>query len=190
MNILVVDYICTRGHIFFNKIHLNALVQTNHKFTYVSRKGYLEVPENSLYYEIPEEFYIHQTQNKVSSLTYLMYEIKKLLFVKNIINVIKPDAVVVLTYDELSLAFFRVKCPTFIVNHANVDLMNIWYRKLFMRFLPSNFIHVCLTKRIYEYMKISCKQNKIVYVPHGCLFDNPRKSEKTNIIFAIVENIS
>lgn len=183
MNILIVDYICTRGHVFFNKIHLNALMQTGHKLLYVSRKEYLEVPKDTEYYEIPEEYYLRQTKKHLSSIQHIKYDIKKLLYVKKVVNGIKPDVVVVLTYDALSLAFFRVKCPTFIINHVNVDFLKFWHRDLATRLLPDNFIHVCLTKRIQEYMKIRCKSKVSVYIPHGYLPEYVQVHEKENVIF-------
>ena len=183
MNILIVDYICTRGHVFFNRIHINALLQTGHKLSYVSRKGYLEVPENAEYYEIPEEYYLHQTEKQLSSIQHIKYDIKKLLYTKSVANKIKPDAVVVLTYDALSLVFFRVKCPTFVINHVNVDFLSFWYRDLATKLLPNNFIHVCLTKRIHEYMKSRCKNKKSVYIPHGYLPEHIQVNEKENVVF-------
>ena len=70
------------------------------------------------------------------------YDIKKLKYAERIVERSKPDAVIVLTYDAISLAFFRVKCPTFVINHVNFDFLIFWYRNLTTKLFPKNYIHV------------------------------------------------
>lgn len=183
MKILIVDYICTRGHLFFNEIHLDALIKLGHNLSFITRKGYIDILEGCNFYDIPEKYYKHKTKTHLTTFQYIYYDIKKLLFAKKVANKIKPDAVIVLTYDALSLAFFRIKYPTFIINHVNVDFLSFWYRNLMTKFLPNYYIHVCLTQRTNEYLKIKLKNKKTVYIPHGYLQNSCYINERQNIIF-------
>lgn len=183
MNIFVIDYICTSGHKFFNRIHIDALVRAGVSLSFISRRGYLEVSKSLPYYEIPEDYYLSQEINQLGSIRYNYYDIKKLKYAERIVERSKPDAVIVLTYDAISLAFFRVKCPTFVINHVNVDFLSFWYRNLTTKLFPKNYIHVCLSKRIHEYILSKLPRFQSVYIPHGILNTTRLDHNRDNVIF-------
>lgn len=186
MNILVADSISGPGHKFFNKIQIDALLRTGHNISVVARKGLIKVPEGIQYYEIPEKFYIRQESKNIGAISNLIYEIKKVRFIKKVTKRLNPDAVIFLTYDALSAVFFRVKYPTFLINHVNIDFLYQWYRYTATKLLPNHFVHICLSKRIEEYLNHRMPEKRTAYIPHGIIDEKTSIHNNSDIIYCPV----
>lgn len=167
MKLLLLDYISYTYHMNFNKIHVEALLEMGHQLHLVGRRGQFDNIENNasvVISEIPERFF---SERPLHAISFRLQGIARLLWVKANIKWGEYDAVIVLTYDILSLAAFHIKEKTYLINHTNVQ--ELWSKlKLFMtRKLPENYIHVALNEEMERKLK-ELLPGKIVYhIPHG-----------------------
>lgn len=169
MKILVADYICTRGHRFFNSIHINALKVLDVELEFVSRKNYFEV-EGYKCYDIPEEYYVTRT-GTLSSLKERFDMVRQLNYIKKIIQNGNYDKTIFLTYDTLSMAFFRTTVEVILISHVNIDLLPVWYYRMAFKSFPLSYKHVVLGRNISSHAKKILPQHSFTYIPHGILSD-------------------
>lgn len=167
MKLLLVDYISYPGHRNFNKIHIESLLELGHEIHLVGRRGQFDDIENNnniSISQIPDCFF---NSLPFYAVTFRLQGIAALLWVKKHIQISSYDAIIVLTYDILSVIAFRSKKPVILINHNNVS--QLWSKiKLFItRKLPDNYIHVTLNQDMEARLKELFPDKRVYHVPHG-----------------------
>ena len=167
MRILVIDYLSYKGHRFFNKIHINTLRNLGHQLCLVGKSGQFDdfKRDNDIsIIQIPQ-------QNIPFLDDSVIIDIMNLLWIKRNISLNGYQKVVILTYDIISLFFFRLSIPVIVVNHNNISLfseskigkMRLWMTKC----LSNRFTHICLNEVIAERLHMLIPFGKVFHVPHG-----------------------
>ncbi|TYK38354.1 hypothetical protein ACTMKN_12320 [Bacteroides pyogenes] len=165
MNILVIDYLSYKGHRFFNRIHIQALLSLGHKLTLVGKDGQFD--------EYKESIKTIDIPNKKQRLVdyYVFRDVSNLNWIKKHIEFDNYDIIIVPTYDILSFSFFRISKKVFIVNHNNISLFTeskIGKMRLCLtKFLPKNYTHICLSTLMKEHLQKLLPSKDVVFVPHG-----------------------
>lgn len=167
MKLLLLDYISYTYHMNFNRIHVEALLEMGHQLHLVGRRGQFDNIEKNadiVISEIPERFF---SERPLHALSFRLQGIARLFWVKSNIQWDEYDAVIVLTYDILSLSTFRIKQHTYLINHINVQ--ELWSKlKLFLtRKLPKNYIHVALNQEMERKLKELLPGKIVCHIPHG-----------------------
>ncbi len=167
MKLLLLDYISFKGHQNFNKIHIDALLALGHELILVGRKGQfdnIETSVNVCKLEIPEVLF---KEYPVPAISFRLQGMSALFWIKKHIRESDYDAVIILTYDILSLFMFRIKQKTFLINHNNVPQLWSKVKLFFTRRLPKNYIHIALNKEMEGRLKELLPDREIYHVPHG-----------------------
>jgi hypothetical protein len=193
MKILYIDYLSPEGHKNFNQIHICSLLSLNYEIHCVFRRGYYEdilTNENnvSLLMELSDSLYKGHANGLITRIFYFF----QLLRIKNKIKFSSYDAVILSSYEPISLFFANIKYPMYIVNHntiANWDRYNI--KKFFIKQLGKRHIHVVFTEEMQQRLE-SFNVKNVIIVPHG--YNKPFSIESPNALlqslFAIDKRIN
>ncbi len=166
MKILAIDYITYYGHRNFNKIHVSSLCNLGHSLTLIARKTAIDVLDESdclRKYELPEWSAKHYP---LASISERIKGIFLLIWIRLNFKLSEYDAIVFLSYDVMSLCFFRTQTRTILINHNNVAQLNNLIKFKLTKCLPSNYKHVVLTLDSKERLE-EILGKEVCYVPHG-----------------------
>lgn len=169
MNILVIDYCSLWGHRNFNKIHIESILGLGHQCHFVGRKEAFSTIDGISSDDITSIPQRLDTRDTKHFFIKRLKEILTLLWVKRNFNTKNYDLILFLTYDVISLFFFRVKQNVVIINHDNAAKLESKIYLEFTRRLPSNYCHVVLAEDIKPYLTGILRRRQIYYVPHGFL---------------------
>ncbi len=167
MKLLLLDYISYPGHQNFNKIHIEALLKSGHELDLLGRKeqfNNIEQHSRIKISEIPDCFF---KQYPFPAISFRIKGIITLRWVKRHVHWEDYDAVIVLTYDILSLFSFYIKQPTYLINHNNVQQLWSRVKLYFTRNLPHNYIHIALNIDMENRLKELLPHRYVYHVPHG-----------------------
>lgn len=157
-----------KGHEVFNTVQLNSILNLGCEIRLVVCGNFLnnsKANEKIRITRIPETL----EQHEVSALTVRLRDIRRLLWIKNNINIKSYDKVIFSSYDILSLFFFRSRYPIYLINHNNVDQFDSRIKLFLTKHLPSNFKHIALNEYMMDKLKIVLPGKIVEYVPHGYL---------------------
>lgn len=174
MEILIVDYMSYKQHCNFNKIHLEALQNQNHSLCLVGRKGQFDnITKNgkTSIVNIPEYLFLSLPFNPLFE---RLLGIFKIWWLLRHLNLKDYDAVVVLTYDILSLFVFRTSVPVILINHNNVSQLSSKIKLWLTRRLPKHYIHVALNEEMEERLCELIPDRIIKLIPHGICPPSPK----------------
>lgn len=184
MNILVVDYLSPAGHKNFDHIHIKALSDLGHNLHLVGRHNQFGIKDGTCFHEttsIPEWTF---TPLPFKPLSGRIMGILRLNWIINHVRTDQYDAIVLLSYDVLSLFpfRFRFKKKVFMINHNNVlQNVNSQFKLKITRLLPQNYIHVVLNELMEKEMCRMLPGKKVVHIPHGLIF-NESKTRKPSFL--------
>lgn len=167
MKLLLLDYISYSGHRNFNEIHIKALHDSGHFLTLLGRKGQFDnisIKNNVQVKEMPSCFY---GDYPITPISFRIAGIASLLWVKTHIKLKEYDAIIILTYDILSLFVFRTSVPVFLINHNNVPQLWSKIKLSLTRGLPFNYIHIALNKDMESHLRKLLPSKQVFHVPHG-----------------------
>ena len=169
MNILVIDYLSPPGHANFDQIHIQSLLDLGHKLCLVGRRGQFPAFNASSVVnkvQIPEKYYKCHFKKSISE---RILGILCLLWIKRHIKLREYEKIVFLTYDILSIPFFRADVPVYLVNHNNVDQFESSIKLKITKHLPSNYAHVALNEYMADELRKFLSGKTVFMVPHGYL---------------------
>ena len=168
MNILVIDYLSPEGHKNFDQIHIKALLELGHNLHLVGKQNQFIAFENRGGIKItsfPKGVF---NPLPFKPLSERVLGVIRLIWLFCHIEVKKYDAIILLSYDILSLFPFKLKKKLFLVNHNNVSQIYDSRFKLFLtKHLPSYYVHIALSETMKNGLKALLPQKIVVYVPHG-----------------------
>ena len=178
MRLLLIDHLSPEGHKKFDEIHISALHDLGHEVTLIGRNGHFPSFENMDDIRIvtfPEWSFRPLPLKPLSERLFGIFRLLWLLFH---VKFKDYDAVVLLSYDVLSLFMFRIRKDVFLINHNNVSQINNSKIKLLLtRTLPNNYKHVALNEMMEKRLKELLPYKTIVYVPHGIFLQNGDSSK-------------
>ncbi|WP_312342370.1 hypothetical protein [Chryseobacterium binzhouense] len=164
--ILYIDVICADGHINFNKIYINSLIESNEDVKLILKKGYAnKMGFNSKFvlFELPEflfyDFKKIRFFNRLMMTISLMYINIRILF-KNYSNIY------IGSYEEISFfcSFFGKK--TILINHNNISGLSNSLKRFFFIKLSKKHTMLVFNNQIRDYLYELNIKNVIVK-PHG-----------------------
>lgn len=167
LNILILDYLSYKGHRFFNRIHIQALLSLGYNLTLVGKEGQFDEYVGKI-----KTIVIPSPKPKLAITNYYIFrDIASLNWIKSNIEFDKYDRIIIPTYDILSFSFFRIHQKTFVVNHNNISLfaeskigkIRLWLTKQ----LPTNYTHICLNTLMKDELQKLLPSKTVVQVPHG-----------------------
>ncbi len=167
MNLLLVDYISTKGHQNFNRIHIESLLRLGHSILLVGKKGQfdnIEVTDSLKKTDIPDWMFKHLP---LGQLTERLMGVLRLLWIRGHFRRTNNDAVVFLIYDVLSFFFYRTKQKVFIINHNNVSQLFSRVKLCLTKRLPLNYTHIALNEEMEQRLKDLLPGRSVFLVPHG-----------------------
>lgn len=166
MRILIVDYLCQKGHKNYVSILLDSLVTLGHDVTFITSKDFMDylcvddTRINTITYKA-ESF---KARPRLNNIIYQIYSLKKIEWK---LREKKFDYIILTSYNIYSYFFFKRKEITFIINHDNIDRINHGYTLFLHRHLSNNNRYVVLSPYIKSYVEKILSNKKVVYVPHG-----------------------
>jgi len=169
MQLLIIDYLSPRGHINFDQIHINALIELGYKVHLVGRKGQYPAfvgKPNVEITEIPEFYY---KSYPLPTLTDIIKGVLCLKWIKKRVKLEKYWSVIFLSYDTLTIPFFRTTQSVYLINHNNVDQIENTIKLKLLERLPFNYIHIALNNFMYDRLKELFPDKQIYSIPHGYL---------------------
>lgn len=123
-SILYIDPICPKGHVNFNKIHIEALLKISKSVNCVFKEGYAKDIGNTeinVLYEYPVKKSIF---DKIKGLGSRIRIIKQMRDISKHVDFRKFEIVILSYYDELSFVFSGYKGGLFLINHNNIAGIN------------------------------------------------------------------
>lgn len=180
MKVIVTEYVPAKGHrnLFLNVCNL--LRQGGEDVVAVVPKNYEDkIPFCKIInhgYDYYSDVYQHSSMNMIKYSLRVQYAVKLIAKSEN------ADAILVVTYDELSLALGRVFFwgikPQIVIQNINVDrIEESRIRKIAFNFFKDSVSHIVLAGFIKEHMvdQLSISQGKVLVVPHP-MFQLDKKS--------------
>jgi len=167
MKLLVLDYISYSGHKNFNKVHIESLIRLGVDVELMGRKGQFDNIDNVdmfKVYNMPEWLFKNYP---LPSISFRLQGIASLIWVKKHIKCREYDAILVLTYDILSLFTFRISNTVILVNHNNVPQLWSKVKYNFTKWLPKDYIHIALNEEMEQRLKLLFPLKSVFHVPHG-----------------------
>jgi hypothetical protein len=147
--ILYIDNISPVGHILFNRIQINSLIDLHCELYYAFQKGYAEkinIKNMYRFIDIPKFLYFDHTSKFIHRI--LNFFQLFLVYVKYLFC--NFDAVIISCYDPVSLFFFSFKGKVFLFDHNNImKLFNPVYR-WFTKGLPKRYVHLVFNDHMKE----------------------------------------
>lgn len=167
MKILIIDYLSPRGHVKFDRIHINALAGDGVSIDIVGKSNqFLDFKdrENLSISNIPDCLFKNYPLKPLSE---RLLGILRLLWICLHFKIKDYDAIIFLSYDVLSLSFCRIKGNVFLINHNNVSQLCNSTKLFLTRRLPLNYKHIVLNKYMFKRLKGLLPHKDVIYVPHG-----------------------
>lgn len=176
MKILYFDCWSPKGHLQFNKIHLEALSKIGEVYT-VFREGAfadLFIPHVHRLMGIPDKYYLDYS----SSFKSRMLLSRMMRFVWRKINANEWDYIILATYDATSLFLSQKFKNAFVIDHNTIADLDNPVKGWFYRHLSKNITHVLFNDDMKRKMDENGIYNYII-VPHGFLPMIPHESDDT-----------
>ena len=189
MKILVVDYLCQKGHKNYIDILLRSLESLDLEITFITSRDYMDYLDVKLQ-RLNKIEYKAQSFKSRNTLYNILYQIFSLKKVEWKIRKKKFDYIIFASYNIYSYFFFRRKEPIYIINHDNIDRLvqgNVCALNLH-KHLGLNSRYIVLSPYIKANLEKILPSKNILYIPHG-IIQNLSKgsgshfSQYQNIIF-------
>jgi hypothetical protein len=165
--VLFIDYIYQKGHINFNKIHIESLIKSGFDVKLVLHKKVAEqLPYSTAQYALVLPNWLCQKEKKpiLNRLFFLI----ALLLIKIKINCNKYDYLVISSFEEITLGLFPPAHKMFIICHGNIENVYNKTKKIFLKKLSKKNVFVVFNNYIRnEYIKHGFNNVKII--SHGCI---------------------
>lgn len=189
MRILVVDYLCQKGHKNYVDILLKSLAKLDLDITFVTSRDYMDYLNVKLQRvnKIEYKAQSFKSRKKLYNILYQIFSLKKIEWK---IRRKKFDYIIFTSYNIYSYFFFRRQEPIYIINHDNIDRLahsNVLTLKLH-KHLGANSRYVVLSPYIKASLEKILPFKNIVYIPHGIIqhlscVGSSHFSKYPNIIF-------
>lgn len=167
MKILVIDYLSPKGHDGWFKLQINSLQSLGHEVRCIYKEGYGEsvgLSKNNIQFLIPSDLY---TTNR--GLKYRWDCMKILLYIKKRVDESEWDAIILSSYEIISLSVLPIFKKALIVNHNNVpDALGSKLKMALFKRLPKQYVHIAFNDIIKNKVEELVK-NPVAVVPLGLL---------------------
>lgn len=164
MKVLFIDPVSPKGHIGFNSIHINALIETFGEVDVVFKTGYKKQSKElkgNLIYEYP---IINLPNNGMFNRYVVWCNFRNIQ--KNV-DFSKYNAIVIAYYDEIALNFNLIRNKLYLINHNNVaGALNNKVKWFFFKRLSRKHTMIVLdplSKERLEQKGIP----EVIYINHG-----------------------
>lgn len=172
MKILVVDPICPRGHINFNRIHINALNQIEDNIDYIFKDDFgetLGLNSNNIVLKLRDRNYKSISRILNKSILNRLKSIKHYLQIRQHLNKNKYDAIIFLSFDEILIPIIGNQKNLYLINHTNVSgVADSKLKKIIYTRYSKHATQIVFERDSYEYLDSLRIKNKII-VPHGLI---------------------
>lgn len=165
--VLFVDYTHQKGHINFNRIHIDALKDEGYNVKIVTNKefaplmGYQPSDYVLLLSEYPFKGYNSPIINRI-------FYIISLLYIKIMIRTKNYDHIIVSSCDEITLGLIPLGKKMNIICHKNADGFNNKIKKYMLRKLACNNVFIVLNELSAKTFKTNGIDN-VHIISHGCV---------------------
>lgn len=163
--ILFIDPICQKGHLNFNRIHLEALLKQEVEIDTVFTKDYFDAISVSgikLILELDAKDIIIK-----NGFQFRLAILRNIFKVKNKIDLKKYSAIIFSFYDEISLALANFP-QSYIINHTNISNLNSIFKKIAFSIISRRHKHIVLTSLMKKKLEKIGVCNAI-HINHGML---------------------
>ena len=165
MNVLLIDYRSPQGHEPYLRIQIKSLLEQGFNVKCVLKEGYgniEEISEDLSLFYIPSALYIDGKGLK-KRLSYIII----LRYIKKRIDERKWDAIILTSYEVLSLSLYRPFNKVMIINHNNInDVENNFIKRTCFKLLPKNYKHIVFNSYIADKVEEMTNIRPII-IPHG-----------------------
>lgn len=167
-NILYIDLLSPKGHLFLNRAFLNIFASFSNRLDLSCQKGYMEcnnIPKKiKRIYGIPIQYY------KVNSkFNYRIKNIKKINWVMKNINIDIYDLIFISSYETISFSLVwprNIKPRVIVFNHNNLDEINNKFKYIFFKLIPKYIEHAVFEDYMKNYLLKEIKIPNKVWVVH------------------------
>ena len=182
MKILIIDYLSYKAHQNFNKIHFDALVKMGHSLHLVGREGQFDNMKecNKVIISRLPEFFFRKFSFSFASLVYRIIYVMCLLWVRTHFRFNNYDAIIVPTYDPMSIFALRTCKKTILITH-DAHYLDNRVKLFFLKQTPKHYIHIGLSEEMTFHIQELLPNRKVFHVPHG-LCQPPVQMKKPDFI--------
>ena len=162
--ILAIDYLTSKGHRNFNKIHIDSLVELGNSVHLVGREEAFSLVKKSSHLKktiLPRWASLNYP---FRAFTERLKGIFCMLWLHKNFNFNNYDYVLFLSYDILSLFVLRSKYKFLLINHNNVSQLDNKIKLFLTRTLPSNYLHIALSHDMKMRLEDLLSKNKIYFI--------------------------
>lgn len=167
---MFIDTLCPRGHKVFNELTLSAIKKIESKLMVVATRRCVN---DTIDYEIPDKYFFEAAKDfiKIKSKIYFrVLEMKKWVWLLKLIRKIKPNLIIISSYETITFAIFSrfIRAPIMVFNHNNIDEICVSkIKRVFFRCIAHNVTHVVFEEYMRDYLKNVIKiKNNIIVLPH------------------------
>lgn len=172
MNIKVafIDSLCPKGHKVFNELTIKAL----RDYTDIDLKVIATdicVNKEEIDYNIPKKYYKKQRGFFFSKFFYRLDEIIRWSWIIKIIDLEKPDLILLSSFDTISLNFIKnwINYPLYIFNHNNIDqLEKSFIKRMFYKNISKHIFLIVFESYMKNFLikRYNISSNNIIVIPH------------------------
>ena len=184
MNLLVIDYMPSKGHRVFNKIHIDVIARLGivDEVILMSVGGFFDYIEGAKirHKSIPSWMFASFKNAMVAHFLVRLFDILKLAYIKYFL--IKEgrsiDGIVFLDYDIMSMFTFKTKKNVYLINHFNIDGLDNGIKRFLTSHLKANYIHVNFNNYIDDRLKALIPSCSSYVIPHGIYYNYLRRDKR------------
>ena len=178
--VLFIDYMLLRGHVNFNRIHINALLNEGYDVKLVLHRDIVEqlnYPSKQYALVIPRRFGI-DINNRLLNRLLLLFT---LLYIKLRINFKLYDNIIVSSMDELTLGILPLCRKMLIICHGNAQGLKNGLKRFFIfRLAKYNFFAVFNESMAGPFKEYGIK--RLYIISHGCIVPFQYKQDIPSVV--------
>lgn len=167
MRVLIVDYLSPKGHEGWFKLQFDSIVSLGHEVKCVFRDGFndaIGIQNDCVLFTIPSRYY-----SKALGLKLRWEYLKILFYIKKRINENDWDAIIMSSYETISLGLYQIFDKAIIINHNNLsDLGESKLKKYCFKRISKKYHHIAFNKGISDRI-CSITNCHPTIIPHGLL---------------------
>lgn len=167
MKILFVDYIYQKGHVNFNRIHIDGLKAQGHKVSlalYQNMARQLPYPETDYALFIPQKYEQrqgHPWRNRLNFLAALHY-------IKSRIRLTDYDKIFISSWDELTLGLMPLTTGMYLMCHGNAANFDCLLKRYFIKRMNKWGCHFIVFNNYMSTPFLAHGIEHVHIVSHGC----------------------
>lgn len=177
--ILYIDMFSSTGHVNFNKIYINGLIDKGFNVRLILKDNYIkELSLSSTLVElsIPNHYFVDYNNRIINRLQLL----KILWYIKTKLDFSNYDLIIFSGYEEISLFLSNIKQKLVLINHNNISGLNSRIKRYFFKLISKNNIHIVFEQYIKKYLNNIGIKN-VIAIPHGLPIPFPFNSFEEEI---------